>query len=167
MPVTKVLTVDAGLIKEKSLDYTSGQEIILYADSVVNLNTVVGITLPFNTVEKNTITGSSIAAGVVTLPVGEYEVSYKVNGERNSGNRKNAVCVVRKNGATNLSATNSFSYVRNGTDSLGTNTLVYTKSSANLTLAALDTLEVFSYRGGSAGIYNLLDVESIFKIRKL
>jgi len=143
--------------------------LVLSCTGVVDLNTGAGVTVPFTVVLRSTLPGISVSgAGVVTLgTAGQYRVSYKINGDNQTNGRKNVGVAIRKNGVQLLPLTASYSYIRNVTDRLITNTIPLTDDIINMNLIGGETFEVFAFQIGSGGVVDSIPAECVFTIEQI
>ena len=117
-----------------------------------NVNSTTWVAIPWDsesfaedaTYSHETVTNNS---RVTVNDDGVYKISYNINHEESSNNRKNVRCSVRINGSTfPIVSADSFSYVRNTTDEWGTN-----NASAMFVLSAGDYYEVVCRAEGTTG----------------
>jgi len=145
------------------------ETLVITCVASVNLNTGAGVTVPFVTPLRSTIPGISLSpTGVLTLgTAGQYRMSYKINGDDQNNTRKNVAVVIRKNGVQDLPLTVSYSYSRNLTDNLATNSVPMTDDIINMNLLGGETFEIFAFQTGSGGACNSIPTECIWTIEKI
>ena len=156
-PLSPIVNLD---IKKIVIDLSSSQSI----------NTTSAVVIDFSTIVENSIVGASVSAGTVTLPIGEYKMSYVVNGVMGGGNTRANVAMLAFKGAGGggglIGASVSYAYYRNGNNPNGTNACIPIQGGL-MKFTAIGTLAILSLRVGDAGGCNSIVGQSQLVIEKI
>jgi hypothetical protein len=134
-----------------------------------NINNVAATVVDFSDILDNNIVGASVLNGVITLPIGEYKMSYIICGQNSSSQRSNVLVLGIKGaggGAGFIRGANSYGYYRGGANDFGQNSIPPTQGGL-LNFTAVGTLALSAARVGQGGSCNTLLGQSQLIIEKI
>lgn len=143
--------------------------IVLQVATSQMVNGVAAVVVDYSTVVSNNIVGASSAAGVVTLPEGEYRASYNLNGVLSDNVRANVLMIAVKGGGGGAAFFNpsiSYSYIRNLNNPNGTN-VCPSFEGGSMVYTAVGTFTVLAIRSGEGGVYNSVVGQGTLTIEKI
>jgi len=145
------------------------ERILLKLTTVQDINSILGTFADFSTVQFNNIIGSSVSLdGTVTLPIGKYRTSFKINHSWTSATRKNCVAIIISQFPTNLFVLQSatFSYIRSDNNPQAA-LICPMFAPPEMTLLAPREFRILTTQAGDGGISASNTALSFWEIEKI
>ena len=161
------------LIAGSGINITTGNTISVNLPNALQLkdisggtevNTIISTPIVLTTEEySGTSLNFSGGSSIYILENGDYNISYNLNLENQTGQHKNIGSLIRKNGNTDITPLSSSSYSRNNVNDSSTNSM----SPYKVTLSNGDYIELIGFRIGASGSVLTVPDGTWVKIEKI